>query len=136
MYRVWLKALFTLHRDDPDLDPDTRDVIEAAGMLSVSEFDFLEIAHVEWFGRMPDRKHVNRLFAHHMLGGKPPFWVHRLAREVIGLYESGTLDRSRFGVNAPPPPNLRDIGIGIGQTALLLLIGYLIFVYMMEYTGP
>ncbi|MCK8516358.1 hypothetical protein M0534_08470 [Methylonatrum kenyense] len=136
MYRVFLKALFTMHRDDPELNPLTRDVIEAAGMLNVSEFDFLEIAHMEWFGRMPDRKQVNRLFANHMLGGKPPFWVHSLAREIISLFESGKLDRSRFGVNSPPPPNLRDIGIGILQTALMLFVGYLVFVYMIEYTGP
>jgi hypothetical protein len=122
-------------RRPPELDPRARDIIQAANMLEVSEFDFLGIAYREWYGHEPARERINAVFGNYMFGGEPPFWAHRLAREVIGLFDRGELDRSRFGVRPPPPPTLQEIAIGIGQMIGLLILLYLIFHGVLSYSG-
>lgn len=130
-----LQRIFGHRRKTADLDPRSRDVIQAAAMLEISEFEFMRIAHREWYGREAGQDNLMSYFAPYMFGAPPPFWAHRLAREVILLHETRRLDRSRFGINPAPPTTLREVAIGISQLIFLLVVLYAIFNALMNYTG-
>ncbi|MEX0729208.1 MAG: hypothetical protein WED00_04150 [Aquisalimonadaceae bacterium] len=129
-----LRYLFG-RRASSDLDPRTRDIIQAAAMLEISEFDFMAIAFREWYGKEPACEQISAHFRPYMFGGVPPFWAHRLALEVLRLYDDGQLDRSRFGILPPPPATMREVATGIGQVLFLLAVLYIIFDTLMNYTG-
>lgn len=116
-----------------DLDPRARQVIEAAAILEISEYELLAMAFREWHGRPPRGEDLDPLFGPYMLDGVTPYWAVSLARQVISLYEHGRLRESRFRAPARPPATPRDIVTGIAQSLLLLalfgLIWYVASVY-------
>lgn len=111
---------------DRALDPRARQVIEAAAILEIPEYELLAMAFREWFGRAPRRQDLDALFGPYMFDGVTPYWAVALARQVIALHEQGRLDHSRFRAPSHPPATLRDIVTGIGQSVLLLaLVGFI-----------
>lgn len=109
------------------LDPRARQVIDAAAMLEIPEYEFLAMAYREWYGRPPPREILDALFGPYMFDGTTPYWAVSLARQVIALYESGRLDESRFRSPAHPPATLRDLVTAIGQSVILLAVLWLIW---------
>lgn len=118
---------------DRRLDPRARQVIEAAAILEISEYELLAMAYREWYGRSPRREDLDALFGPYMFDGVTPFWAVSLARQIIALHDQGRLRESRFRAPAHPPATLRDIITGTSQCLLLLalvgLIWYLVSVY-------
>lgn len=108
------------------LDPRARQVIEAAAILEISEYELLAMAFREWFGRAPRRQDLDPLFGPYMFDGVTPYWAVALARQIIALHEQGRLHHSRFRAPSHPPATPRDIVTGIGQSVLLLaLVGFI-----------
>lgn len=116
------------------LDPRARQVVEAAAILEISEYELLAMAFREWYGRSPRREDLDPLFGPYMFDGVTPYWAVSLARQIITLHDHGRLRHSRFRVPPQPPATLRDIITGVGQSVLLLalfgLIWYLASVYV------
>ncbi|MCP1676337.1 hypothetical protein J2T57_003498 [Natronocella acetinitrilica] len=117
------------------LDPQSRDVIQAAGMLEISEYDFMAIAYREWFGSSATRQALEGYFRPYMFGDPPPFWAHRLALEVLDLHERGQLKNSRFAVDPPPRATMRDVSMGITQLIIMLCVLWIIFDAVLSTTG-
>ena len=117
------------------LDPRSRDVIQAAGLLEISEYDFMSIAYREWYGSTAPRHTLERHFRPYMFGGPPPFWAYRLAQEVLDLDEQGQLKGSRFAVDPPPPSNMRDVAVGVSQILIMLCILWVLFDAMFSYSA-
>ncbi|MDX1610433.1 MAG: hypothetical protein R3225_09960 [Halofilum sp. (in: g-proteobacteria)] len=114
-------------RTGPPLDPAARQVIEAAAILEISEYELLDLAYREWFGRPPRPAALNDAFGPYMFHGRTPFWAVALAREIIALDDAGRLAGSRFRAALKPPPTLRELVTAAGQSALLLLLFGLIW---------
>lgn len=128
---VWRPVAAAMsHRvTDRRLDPWARQVIEAAAILEVSEYDVLSMAFREHFGRSPRTGEIGRIFGPYMFDGTTPNWAAALAEEVIDLYDRDQLARSRFH-SAARPRTLRDVVIGIGQSVLIVVLFGLIYLFL------
>ena len=118
------------------MDPRARQVIDAAAILEISEYELLDMAYREWFGRPPSARELNEVFGPYMFDGVTPYWAASLARQVIALHDEGRLEQSRFRPAARPPPSLRDILTAIAQSVLLLLLFWLIYHLASTYHPP
>lgn len=121
---------------DHPLDPRARQVVEAAAILEISEYELLAMAFREWFGRPPRREELDPLFGPYMFDGVTPYWAVSLARQVITAYEHGRLPESRFRAPARPRATLRDVITGIGQSLLLLALVGLVWYAASVYVPP
>lgn len=76
---------------------DCRVVVEAAQALGLTEFDFFRLAYRRWFGRQPDEKLLEKVFAAYMFGRAVPSWARHLSRQVVDQHRRGTLDPESLG---------------------------------------
>jgi hypothetical protein len=88
--------------DEKKMSADVADVLEAAALLEVTEFEFFRIAHRRWYGIRIEDKELERLYLPYMFHGRVPLWVRQLAREVIAKAEADCLDPKSFGVLPRP----------------------------------
>lgn len=116
------------------LDPAARQVIEAAAILEISEYELLDMAYREWYGRPPRAHVLSDAFGPYMFDGRTPFWAVALARQIIDLYNEGRLAQSRFRAVMRPPPTLRELLTAAAQSVLLLLLFGLIYYAASTYT--
>ncbi len=95
------------------MPPDSRLVSDSASILRLREFDRFRAAWRSWFGRAPDDRAVERVFAAFMFHQRVPHWVRHFARRVIHDSEAGHLDPERLGVaHYPRQRPLADLGEG------------------------
>lgn len=120
--------LATLMRPDHEDDPDRGTVIQAANILQVGEFQFLQLAYREWFGHdMPERD-VDGHFRSFILKGHTPHWVLQHAKRIIdwdarGLLDVRNPDYRRFENlhYSPVPRGVRRFAIAV--VCLVLVVG-------------
>lgn len=118
------------------LDPNARQVIDAAAILEISEYELLALAYREWYGRAPCTQELSAAFGPYMFHGRTPFWAVALARQVIALHDAGKLAESRFARAGQPPPRLRDLLTAAAQSVLLLVVFGLIYYSVVSYQPP
>jgi len=84
----------TLLRPDREDDPDRGQVIHAANLLQVGEFQLLQLAFAEWHGRemTPEEQSVH--FDAFFLHGQTPSYLRHYARRIIAEEAAGTLQAS------------------------------------------
>jgi hypothetical protein len=87
-----------LYFDEKSMPGDVADVLEAAALLEVTEFELFRIAYRRWHGVTLADDRLERHYLPYMFKGRVPLWVRQTAREVIGAAEIGQLDPQRFGV--------------------------------------
>ena len=88
---------------DPDLEPELRDVLEAAAALDTTEFKIFVIAYDHWFGRRAPHELIEQHFTAYMFQDIVPHWVHHFARHVLTLSQQGNLNPDDYGLGKPPP---------------------------------
>jgi hypothetical protein len=82
-----------LHPDREELEFKERALVcSAANVLQVGEFQLLQLAYREWFGKDLPEALVARLFTDYMLQGEVPHWARHYARLVLKRDERGVLD--------------------------------------------
>ena len=82
----------TLIRPDHEDPSDRAEVARAANLLQVGEFQLLQLAYEEWYGRRLPEALVDRLFAAYMFHNEVPHWARQYARNILRLEEEGRLD--------------------------------------------
>lgn len=82
----------TLIRPDLEERPDRAEVARAANLLQIGEFQLLQLAYADWFGRDMANDDADRLFASYMMHDRVPPWARHFARHVFALDAAGTLD--------------------------------------------
>ena len=92
--------------------PDALAVLEASGILSVSEFRVFELAYVHWYGVQTDEKTIERHFLPYMFQEQVPHFVRDFTRKVLRLERAGELDPRRFGIE-PEPRTARGVTVGL-----------------------
>jgi len=70
-------------------------VARAANILQVGEFQLLQLAYREWFGKDLPEALVSKLFAAYMLKNDVPHWARHYARSIIERDASGAIDDRR-----------------------------------------
>lgn len=64
--------------------PDhTEDVLFAASLLDISEFELFSIAYRAWHCDSASEQYLERYFAPYMFHGRVPVWVQQFTRQVL-----------------------------------------------------
>ncbi len=107
--------------DERGHDPDLVDVLEAAAILQLSEFELFRAAHRWWCGRNLSDKEVEVYFLPYMFGGHIPPWVRQFARTVLDAEADDALNPRDFGV-LPRPVSKSAFDRGVRYCLWLVVI--------------
>jgi hypothetical protein len=114
---------------------DSEQVVTAARLLQVSEFEFFRLAYSGWYGREIMEKETEQFFARYLLCREIPYWVRHLARRIQELHSRSALDPRELGVDRPPP--LREDGSTKVICGLLLGVIYsFLFLSLAGFVSP
>ncbi|MBT4042911.1 MAG: hypothetical protein HOK21_12275 [Rhodospirillaceae bacterium] len=82
----------TLLNPDRDEFPNRTVVSNAANLLDVGEFQFLQLAFVHWHGRDMRQDEIDAIFNSFMVHSEVPGWALLYARDICQLDRVGELD--------------------------------------------
>ena len=88
-----MNGLFkTLIKPDWDDDPKRSEIIHAANLIQVGEFQLLQLAYNAWYKEdLPEDK-INKIFSEYMVSGIIPVWVTYYAKDILKLSKANVLD--------------------------------------------
>ena len=84
--------LKTLIKPDWDDNPKRSEVIQAANLIQIGEFQLIQLAYKTWYKEdLPEDK-INDIFKEYMVTGIIPMWVTYYAKDIIKLDKAKILD--------------------------------------------
>jgi len=84
--------LKTLIKPDWDDNPKRSEILHAANLLHVGEFQLIQLAYKSWYIEdLPEEK-INKIFSEYMITGIIPIWVTYYAQDILKLYKANVLD--------------------------------------------
>ena len=84
--------LKTLVKPDWDDNPKRSEILNAANLLEVGEFQLIQLAYKVWYKKdLPEDK-INKIFSEYMVNGIIPIWVTYYARDIIKLDKAKVLN--------------------------------------------
>ena len=82
----------TLIKPDWDENPKRSEIIHAANLLQIGEFQLIQLAYKTWYEKdLPEDK-INNIFNEYMVSGIVPIWVTYYAKDIIKLDKANVLD--------------------------------------------
>ncbi|MGD2081343.1 MAG: hypothetical protein PVF91_00130 [Chromatiales bacterium] len=101
-----------------------REVMDAAALLDISEYDLLCLAYRRWYGRDAGEVLMERVFAAYMLGCVVPHWARFHAREILAGHRPAPAPSGRpGGATSPPRPVPRALVVLMLLGVLALVLG-------------
>lgn len=70
------------------------EIIDAANQLETGEFQVLQLAYLENFGRPMEEARAREYFQSYILANKVPWWARAYARRILELARENRLDMS------------------------------------------
>ena len=88
-----MNGLFkTLIKPDWDDNPKRSEILNAANLLQIGEFQLIQLAYKVWYNEnLPENK-INKIFSEYMVTGIIPIWVTYYAKDIIKLDRANVLD--------------------------------------------
>ncbi len=84
--------LKTLIKPDWDENPKRSEILHAANLLQIGEFQLIQLAYKVWYKEdLPEDK-INNIFSEYMVTGIIPIWVTAYARDILKLDQANVLD--------------------------------------------
>ena len=84
--------LRTLVKPDWDDNPKRSEILHAANLLHVGEFQLIQLAYKTWYSEdLPEDK-INKIFNEYMITGIIPIWVTHYATDILKLSKANVLD--------------------------------------------
>jgi hypothetical protein len=84
--------LKTLIKPDWDGSPKRSEIIQAANLIQIGEFQLIQLAYKAWYQEdLPEDK-INNIFNEYMVTGIIPIWVTYYAKDIIKLDKAKVLD--------------------------------------------
>ena len=84
--------LKTLIKPDWDENPKRSEIIHAANLLQIGEFQLIQLAYKTWYEiDLPEDK-INNIFNEYMVTGIVPIWVIHYAKDIIKLDKANVLN--------------------------------------------
>jgi len=82
----------TLIKPDWDESPKRSEILHAANLLHVGEFQLIQLAYKTWYREdLPEDK-INKIFSEYMVTGIIPIWVTHYAQDILKLNKANVLD--------------------------------------------
>ena len=84
--------LKTLIKPDWDDNPKRSEILNAANLLQIGEFQLIQLAYKVWYGEALPENKINNIFSEYMVTGIIPIWVTYYAKDILKLDLSNVLD--------------------------------------------
>jgi len=82
----------TLIKPDWDNNPKRSEILNAANLLQIGEFQLIQLAYKVWYKEdLPENK-ISKIFSEYMVTGIIPIWVTYYAQDILKLSEANVLD--------------------------------------------
>ena len=83
--------LRTLIKPDWEDNPKRSEILNAANLLQIGEFQLIQLAYKAWYREdLPENK-INKIFEEYMITGIIPIWVTYYAKDIIKLDNANVL---------------------------------------------
>tara|TARA_B110000438_G_scaffold186574_1_gene178248 strand:+ start:451 stop:963 length:513 start_codon:yes stop_codon:yes gene_type:complete len=91
--KIKMNSFFkTLIKPDWDDSPKKSEIIQAANLIQIGEFQLIQLAYKVWYKQdLPEEK-INNIFNEYMVTGIVPIWVTYYAKDIIKLDKANILD--------------------------------------------
>ena len=84
--------LKTLIKPDWDDNPKRSEILHAANLLQIGEFQLIQLAYKIWYNEdLPEDK-ISKIFSEYMVTGIIPIWVTFYAKDILKLDQANILD--------------------------------------------
>ena len=84
--------LKTLIKPDWDDNPKRSEILHAANLLQIGEFQLIQLSYKVWYGKdLPEEK-INKIFSEYLITEIIPIWVTYYAKDIIKLDNANVLD--------------------------------------------
>ena len=83
--------LKTLVKPDWDDNPKRTEVLNAANLLEIGEFQLIQLAYKVWYQEEIPENKINKIFEEYMFTGIIPIWVTYYARDILKLDKANVL---------------------------------------------
>ena len=84
--------LKTLIKPDWDDNPKRSEVLHAANLLQIGEFQLIQLAYKVWYKENLSEDKINKIFSEYMITEIIPIWVTYYAKDIIKLEKANVLD--------------------------------------------
>jgi len=83
--------LHTLIKPDWDDNPKRSEILNAANLLQIGEFQLIQLAYKVWYKENLPEDNINKIFEEYMIRGIIPIWVTYYAKDIIKLDDANVL---------------------------------------------
>ena len=88
-----MNGLFkTLVKPDWDENPKRSEILHAANLLQIGEFQLIQLAYKVWYNEELPEDKISKIFSEYMVRGIIPIWVAYYAKDIIKLDVSNKLN--------------------------------------------
>ena len=84
--------LKTLIKPDWDDNPKRSEILHAANLLQIGEFQLIQLAYKIWYNENLPEDKINKIFSEYMVTGIIPIWVTYYAKDILKLDQANVLD--------------------------------------------
>ena len=84
--------LKTLIKPDWDDNPKRSEILNAANLLHVGEFQLIQLAYKVWYNENLPEDKINKIFSEYMIAGIIPIWATYYAKDILKLDRANVLD--------------------------------------------
>ena len=84
--------LKTLIKPDWNEDPKRTEILNAANLLQIGEFQLIQLAYKVWYKENLPEDKINNIFSEYMVTGIIPIWVTHYAKDILKLDKANVLD--------------------------------------------
>ena len=84
--------LRTLIKPDLDDNPKRSEILDAANLLQIGEFQLIQLAYKVWYGKNLPEDKIDKIFSEYMITGIIPIWVTDYAQDILKLSKANVLD--------------------------------------------
>ncbi len=84
--------LKTLIKPDWDDNPKRSEILNAANLLQIGEFQLIQLAYKAWYQKNLPEEKINKIFSEYMITGIIPIWVTYYAQDILKLNKANVLD--------------------------------------------
>ena len=82
----------TLIKPDWDDNPKRSEILHAANLLQIGEFQLIQLAYKIWYNKdLPEEK-ISKIFSEYMISGIIPIWVTYYAKDIIKMENANVLN--------------------------------------------